>query len=83
MLGNQLLNSVSGFEEDINRLKSVNFMYTTCEAGKGRSVNHTRARARSPRRPEAMGVGVARRGEARPAGRAVRCSADVRMRGRT
>ena len=25
-------------------------MYTTCEAGKRRMVNHTRARARSPRR---------------------------------
>ena len=28
-------------------------MYTTCEAGKRRTVNHTRARARSPRRAAA------------------------------
>ena len=49
-------------------------VYTTCEAGKRRSVNHTRARARSPRRGEAVGVGVAWRGAARrdAAGRAVR-----------
>ena len=48
MLGNQLLNSVPGFEEDLNRLKMLDFVYTTCEAGKRRSVN--RARSRSPRR---------------------------------
>ena len=40
-------------------------MYTTCEAGKRRSVNHTRALARLAE----PGRG---RGEARPAGRAVR-----------
>ena len=45
----------------------MDFVYTTCEAGKRRSVNHTRVRARSPSRAEALGVG-----EARPAGRAVR-----------
>ena len=45
MLGNQLLNSVPGYEEDLNRLKRVDFMYTTCEVGKRRSVNHTRARS--------------------------------------
>ena len=40
-------------------------MYTTCEAGKRRSVNHTRARSlASPSRAEAVGVGVAWRGEA-------------------
>ena len=48
-------------------------MYTTREAGKRRSVNHTRVRARSlasPSRAEAVAVGVgkARRGAA---GRAV------------
>ena len=58
MLENQLLNTVSGFEEDLNRLKRVDPVYTTCEAGKRRSVNHTRAR--SPR--QAVGV-------ARPVGR--------------
>jgi len=50
MLGNQLLNFISGFEEDLNRLKRVDPVYTTGEAGKRRSVNHTRAR--SPRRAE-------------------------------
>ena len=53
-------------------------MYTTCEAGKRRTVNHTRARARSPRRAgpgRAVAVAVAvaeaeaRRGAARPDGR--------------
>ena len=34
-------------------------VYTTCEAGKRRSVNHTRARSlASPSRAEAEGVGV-------------------------
>ena len=81
MLGNQLLNSVPGFEEDLNRLKRVDFMYTTCEAGKRRSVNHARACSRSPRRARGRGRG---RGEARPAGRAVRCACaagrDVQVR---
>ena len=58
-------------------------MYTTCEAGKRRTVNHTRALARlaGPGRAVAVAVAVAemRRGVARPAGRAVR----VRVRGRT
>ena len=48
-------------------------MYTTCEAGKRRTVNHTRARARSPRRAvaEAEAEAEARRGAARRG--AVRC----------
>ena len=49
-------------------------MYTTCEAGKRSSVNHTRARSlASSARAEAEAVGEARRG--RPDGRcgAVRC----------
>ena len=46
MLGNQLLNSVLRFEEDLNRLKRVDPVYTTCEAGKTRSVNHTRTLTR-------------------------------------
>jgi hypothetical protein len=53
-------------------------MYTTCEAGKRRTVNHTCARSlASPSR--AVAVAVA---EARPAGRAVRCAAgrDVQVR---
>ncbi|KAG2605022.1 hypothetical protein PVAP13_4NG077038 [Panicum virgatum] len=75
-------------EEDVG----VDFVYTTCEAGKRRTVNHTRARARSPRRAgpgragpgRGRGRGEPRRGEARrgAAGRtggAVR----VRVRGRT
>ena len=67
MLENQLLNTVSGFEEDLNRLKRVDPVYTTCEAGKRRSVNHTRARSlASPGRVQAeavgVGVGEARRG---------------------
>ena len=53
-------------------------MYTTCEAGKRRSVNHARARSLAgPGRAEAEGVGVGVGvgvGEARPAGRAVRCA---------
>ena len=52
-------------------------MYTTCEAGKRRTVNHTRARARSPRLAgpgRAVAVAETRRGAARPAGRAVRCA---------
>ena len=65
----------------------MDFVYTTCEAGKTRTVNHTRARARSPRRAgpgRAVAVAEAetRRGAAQPAGRtggAVR----VRVRGRT
>ena len=42
-------------------------MYTTCEAGKRRTVNHTYARSlASPSQPEAeaVGVGEARRGAA-------------------
>ena len=48
-------------------------MYTTCEADKRRSVNHTRALAllAGPGRAEAEAVGVGV-GEARPAGRAMR-----------
>ena len=58
-------------------------MYTTCEAGKRRSVNHTRARSlASPSRAgpgRAVAVAEtrrdeARRGAVRPAGRAVRCA---------
>ena len=41
MLGNQMLNSVWEFEENLNRLKRD----TSCEAGKKRLVNHTRARS--------------------------------------
>ena len=41
-----MLNFVPGIEEDLNRLKKVDFVYTTCEAGKRRTVNHTRALAR-------------------------------------
>ena len=60
MLGNQLINSVPGFEEDLNRLKRVDFVYTTCEAGKRRSVNHMRARSLAlPSRAEAEAVGEA------------------------
>ena len=47
-------------------------MYTTCEAGKRRTVNHTRARSlASPGRAVAVAVAEAeaRRGAARPAGR--------------
>jgi hypothetical protein len=47
-------------------------MYTTCEAGKRRTVNHMRAHARSPRRAVAVAVAVA---EARPAGQ---CGARAR-----
>ena len=55
-----MINSVPGFEEDLNR--SVDLVYTTCEAGKRRSVNHTHARSlASPSRAEAVGVGVAGR----------------------
>ena len=59
----------------------MDFVYTTCEAGKRRTVNHTRALARlaGPGRAVAVAVaeaetrrGAARRG--RPAGRAVRCA---------
>ena len=69
----------------------MDFVYTTCEAGKRRTVNHTRARARSPRRAgpgRAVAVavaeaearrGAARRGVAGRTGGAVR----VRVRGRT
>ena len=54
-------------------------MYTTCEAGKRRSVNHTRARSlASPSRAEAEAVGEVRRGRA---GGAVRVR--VHVRGRT
>ena len=87
MLGNQLLNSVPGFEEDLNRLKGWT-MYNTYEAGKRRSVNHTRALARlaGPGRagPGRAGPwprprrGAARRGAAgRPDGR---CGARARAR---
>ena len=52
----------------------MDFIYTTCEASKRRSVNHTRARSLAgPGRAEAVGVGVGV-GEARPVGRAVRCA---------
>ena len=48
-------------------------MYTTCEAGKRRTVNHTRARSlASPSRAgpgRGRGRDEARRGAARPAGR--------------
>ena len=73
MLGNQLLNSVPGFEQDLNRLKRVDFVYTTCEAGKRRSVNHTRALAclAEPGRGRGRGRG---RGHVRgAAGRDVTC----------
>ena len=54
-----MFNSVPEFEEDLNRLKRVDFVYTTCEAGKRRSVNHTRVRSlASPSRAEAEAVGV-------------------------
>ena len=73
MLGNQLLNFISEIEKISTDLDPV---YTTCEAGKRRSVNHTRAHARSPRRagPRARAWAWAWRGEARrdAAGRAVR-----------
>ena len=57
-------------------------MYTTCEAGKRRSVNHMRVRSlASPSRSEAVGVGEARRSVARPDGRCA-CAAgrDVQVR---
>ena len=57
-------------------------MYTTCEAGKRRSVNHARARSlASPGRggARAVGVGEARRGAARRG----RTGGAVRVRGRT
>ena len=59
-------------------------MYTTCEAGKRRSVNHTRVRSlASPGRAEAeaVGVGEARRGAVRR-GRTGACAAgrDVQVR---
>ena len=64
-------------------------MYTTCEAGKRRTVNHTRARARSPRRagPGRAGPGRGRgrgRGEARrgAAGRTGGARARARARAR-
>ena len=60
MLGNQLLNSVPGFEENLNRLKMLDFVYTTCEAGKRRSVNPALASPTAARR--AVGEAVARRG---------------------
>ena len=60
MLGNQFLNSVPEFEEDLNRLKRVDFVYTTCEAGKRMSVNHMHARSLAlPSRAEAEAVGEA------------------------
>ena len=63
MLGNQLFNFVSGFEEDLNRLKRVDPVYTTCEIGKRRSVNHTRARSlASPSRGRGAAGGAWRRG---------------------
>ena len=63
MLENQLLNTVSGFEEDLNRLKRVDPVYTTCEAGKRRLVNRARSLA-SPSRAEAEAEVVAWRGVA-------------------
>ena len=68
----------------------MDFVYTTCEAGKRRTVNHTRARSLAspsragPGRGRGRGRDEARRGAARPAGRtggAVRVR--VRVRGRT
>ena len=63
-------------------------MYTTCEAGKRRTVNHTRARSlASPGRAgpgRAVAVAVAeaevRRGAARPAGRPGGARARARAR---
>ena len=55
-------------------------MYTTCEDGKGRSVNHTRARSLSPRRagPRAWAWhGVARRAVVHVRG-AAGCDVQVR-----
>ena len=50
-------------------------MYTNCEAGMRRSVNHTRARSLvSPGRAEAVGVGVDV-GVARPGRPDVTCGA--------
>ena len=66
MLGNQLLNSTSGIEEDLNRLKGWTLCTPLVKPVRG-GRRTTRVRARSPRR-----VGVAWRGEARPAGWVVR-----------
>ena len=62
-------------------------MYTTCEAGKRRTVNHTRARALArlaePGRAgpgRGRGRGEARRGAARPAGRTGGARAHARAR---
>ena len=59
-------------------------MYTTCEAGKRRSVNHARACSlASPSRAEAVGVGVGEgEGEARRGRSDGRCAAgrDVQVR---
>ena len=53
-------------------------MYTTCEAGKRRTVNHTRARSLAS--PGRAGPGRGRgRGAARPDGR---CGARARARAR-
>ena len=41
-------------------------MYTTCEAGKRKSVNHTRALARLAGQGRGQGRGMAWRGVARP-----------------
>ena len=52
----------------------MDLVYTTCEVGKRRSVNHTCARSLtspSQAEAEAEGMGVARRGAARPDGRCV------------
>ena len=72
-----MLNSVPRIEEDLNRLKRVDPVYTTCEAGKRRSVNHTRALARLAGSGPGRGRGRGRgRGEARRGrmGGAVRCT---------
>ena len=68
MLGNQMFNSVLGFEEDLNRLKGWTLCTPLVKPVRG-GRRTTRVRARSPRR-----VGVAWRGTARraAAGRAVR-----------
>ena len=73
MLGNQLLNSASGIEEDLNRLKGWTLCTPLVKPVRG-GRRTTRVRARSPRR-----VGVAWRGAAgrtggacaRPDGRCV------------
>ena len=60
MLGNQLFNSVSGFEEDLNRLKG----WTSCAplvkpVRGGRWTTRALARLASPRRGRGRGRGGA------------------------